>query len=200
MVEACYFCRRTQADLDHLNEEVRTKAYLSYFSNVRAQLDDRQRRITFLQRLRDEEGSDPHFRIGAEQVFADPPAYEKLMPWIDTLIEIARSQGPDAAPRGTIGELVQALLARERLLAAQTEEALAEIRGGFTAGGRSPFALHPTVLHLPVDWTVEAASFRWKATGPSDIEPLERKEGAARPTVTFTVQVCTVCERLGTPR
>ena len=93
MDDACYLCRRTQLDLDRLNEEIRTRVYLSYFSNLRGQIDEERRKITFLQRLKDEESGDPHFRINAKQVFGDPKAYEKLMPWIDTLIEVVHSRG-----------------------------------------------------------------------------------------------------------
>jgi len=88
MEDACYLCGRTQVDLDRLNEEIRTRVYLSYFSNARGQIDDERRTIAFLQRLKDEEGGYPHFRINARQVFGDPKAYEKLMPWIDTLVKI----------------------------------------------------------------------------------------------------------------
>jgi len=196
MVDACYLCRRTQADLDRLNEETRTRVYLSYFSNAHAQIDEQQRKITFLQRLKDEESADPHFRISAPQVFGDPMAYKKLMPWIETLMEIASPGGARGEVRGTIGELVESLLAQERSTIARLEEGLNQIRGGFASGGKAPFTLHPVSRAFPVEWTVDRRTFAWRSSQPSDVEPLGRTEGSAPPTVSLPLLLCTVCRSL----
>ena len=149
MVDSCYICRRTQVDLDHLNEEVRTRAYLSYFSNARSQIEDQSREINFLQRIQDEESGDPHFRINARQVFSDPEAYKKLMPWIETLMDIAKEHEKRPDDPRTIGELVPELLARERHLTAQMEQGLIELRGGFATGGKSPLSLEVVTYAFP---------------------------------------------------
>lgn len=196
MDDACYLCRRRQVDLDHLNEEVRTKVYLSYFSNIRAQVDELRRRTTFLQRLRDEEGSDPHFRIGAAQVFGDPAAYKKLMPWIDSLIEIARSAPGPAEVSGTIGELVDRLLEQVKMVATRTEEGLNRIREGFATDSHSPLKLEPVVLTYPVGWSVDGSGVAWKGGAPHENEPLHRPPGSSLPTVEIPLNLCTACRKL----
>jgi len=196
MVDACYLCRRTQADLDHLNEEIRTRVYLSYFSNARSQIDDQQRKISFLQRLKDEESADPHFRIGAPQVFGDPMAYKKLMPWIDTLMEIASPGGQRTDVRGSIGELVDTLLAQERSVIARLEEGLNQIRGGFTTGGKAPLTLHAVTRAFPVEWSVDGHAFVWRPSQASDREPLRRVEGSSKATVDVQLQICSACQEL----
>jgi hypothetical protein len=196
MVDSCYICGRSQADLDRLNEEVRARVYLSYFSSARGQIDEQQRKITFLQRLRDEESGDPHFRIGAPQVFADPTAYQKLMPWIDTLIEIAGPAFPPAELRGTIGELVEKLLSQERALTTKLEQALERIRAAFSSGARSPMVLREVGHAFPVEWAVDDLALAWRASQPGDREPLVRTAGSARPTVEIRLHLCTVCQAL----
>ena len=196
MVDACYVCRRTQADLDHLNEEIRTRVYLSYFSNIRAQLDERQRQIRFLQRLKDEESSDPHFRIGAAQVFGDPQAYEKLMPWIDTLLEIARGAGKPTDAHGTMGELVEKLLAEGRAAAARLEESLNRVRAGFATGGGSPLSLESVTQALPVAWPADLEGIEWLAGRVGDREPLRRSPGEAPPAVEVPLHLCSACRAL----
>ena len=196
MEDACYLCRRTQVDLDRLNEEIRTRVYLSYFSNVRGQIDDERRRITFLQRLKDEESGDPHFRINAKQVFGDPKAYEKLMPWIDTLIEIARSTDRPLDEHKTMGELVEELLAEERRLATQLEQGLNQLRSGFASGGRPPLRLEPVSSVLSVDWNLEGFPARWKPSRPNDREPLAHAAGEARTAVEVPMHICSVCRQL----
>jgi hypothetical protein len=183
-------------DLDRLNEEIRTRVYLSYFSNARAQIDEQRRKITFLQRLKDEESGDPHFRINAKQVFADPAAYKKLMPWIETLMEIAKADERRADDSRTMGELVEQLLAEERRVTTKLEEGLNQIRGGFATGGRLPLVLEPVTQPLPVEWTVDAIPFKWHAGQPSDREPLRREPGGARPTVDVQLHLCTLCQKL----
>jgi hypothetical protein len=196
MVDACYLCRRTQGDLDHLNEEIRTRVYLAYFSNARAQLDERKRRISFLQRLKDEESADPHFRIAAAQVFGDPPAYKKLMPWIDTLIDIASPGGKRADVAGTMGELVESLLAEERTTVAHMEEGLNRIRSEFTTGGKAPLTLHPITRRLPVEWSVDTPGFSWRPSQASDAEPLRRDPDSSRASVEVPLFICTACRQL----
>jgi len=196
MVDACYICRRTQADLDRLNEEARTRAYLSYFSNVRTQIEEQQRRIAFLQRLQDEESSDAHFRIAAQQVFGDPGAYQKLMPWIETLMEIADAEGGRTDVRGSIGELVVALLEKERARTARMEDGLSRLRGGFATGTHSPFALQAVTHAFPVDWPAEAEGFSWKASQASDREPLRRGGEGSKPTIEARLHICTACRAL----
>jgi len=196
MDDACYLCRRTQVDLDRLNEEVRTRVYLSYFSNVRGQLDDQRRKVTFLQRLKDEESGDPHFRIGAKQVFGDPKAYEKLMPWIDTLIEVARGAGRAPPEQQTIGELVEALLAEERKAAVRMEQGLDRVRSGFATGGHSPFSLETLPRAFPVEWSVDPALFSWRSAQPSDREPLKNDPSGAGRTVDYAVHLCSVCRAI----
>ncbi|HTT44742.1 MAG TPA: hypothetical protein VMH38_01840 [Thermoplasmata archaeon] len=196
MDDACYFCRRTQVDLDRMNEEIRTRVYLSYFSNLRAQIDDQHRRITFLQRLKDEESSDPHFRINAKQVFGDPKAYEKLMPWIDSLVEISRATGRSVDEKRTMGELVEEYLAEERRLAAELERGLERLRGGFTVGDKQPLRLESVTYSFPVEWSLEGFPARWKASQPGDREPLRHPPGQSRPTVDLPVHVCSVCRKI----
>jgi len=199
MVDSCFICRRTQVDLDRLNEEIRTRVYLSYFSNARGQIDDQRRRITFLQRLKDEESGDPHFRINAKQVFGDPKAYEKLMPWIDTLIEIVRTTGRSVDEHTTMGELVEELLAAERRTATELEQGLNQVRSGFAGGGRSPFSLEEVRISFPVDWTLEGTPFTWRSAQTNDREPLQRGVSGSRATVEFVAHLCTVCRRITGP-
>ncbi|MGP8159463.1 MAG: hypothetical protein ACLPWO_07670 [Thermoplasmata archaeon] len=196
MDDACYLCRRTQVDLDRLNEEIRTRVYLSYFSNARSQIDEQRRKITFLQRLKDEESGDPHFRINAKQVFGDPMAYKKLMPWIDTLMEIAHAEQKSVGETKSIGELVEELLTEERRLTSKLEEGLNQVRGGFATGGKSPLSLDTVSHFLPVDWSVDAYSLKWQ-TGPGgDREPLRRQPGDSKPTVEVQLHICTICQKL----
>jgi len=195
MDNACYLCRRTQTDLDHLNEEIRARVYLSYFSNARGQIDDQRRRLTFLQRLKDEESGDPHFRIGAQQVFADPGAYKKLMPWVDTLIEIAAG-GRSAGVQGSMGELVDALLTEERQKLLRMEEGLNHLRSGFASGGRSPFSLHEVTSSFPVEWPVEAQLLVWRPGGTNDREPLRHPSGSSERAVEVPLYICSVCQKL----
>jgi hypothetical protein len=196
MEDACYICHRTQTDLDRLNEEIRTRVYLAYFANTRNQIDDQRRKISFLQRLKDEESGDPHFRINAAQVFGDPPAYEKLMPWIDRLIEIVRTQGGPVDEKRTIGELVDHLLLDEKHLAAQLEQGLDQLRTRFATSGKVPVSLGEYTLPFPVEWSVEGASAKWRASPASDLEPLRHVPGDARSTVDVKVHLCSICRLL----
>ena len=194
MVDSCYICRRTQVDLDRLDEEIRTRVYLSYFSNARSQIDEQRRTISFLERLKDEESGDPHFRIGAKQVFADPMAYKKLMPWVDTLQKISESKSSE--PTGTIGELVASLLTEERRVAAGMEEGLNRIRGAFAAGGNSPISLQAVTYSFPVEWAPVVAPFAWQPSLPGEREPLRREPGQPRASVDVPIHLCSVCLRL----
>jgi len=196
MVDACYICRRTQLDLDHLNEEIRTRVYLSYFSNARSQIDEQRRKITFLQRLQDEESGDPHFRINAKQVFGDPMAYKKLMPWIDQLIEIvnAGEKRPDAS--STMAELVQEVLLQERRTISNMEQGLNEVRGGFASGGKSPLSLELVTPAFSVEWTLSGTPFTWRASQANDREPLRRQPGESKATVEIPIFLCSVCQRI----
>ena len=196
MPDACYLCRRTQADLDRLNEETRTRVYLSYFSNARGQLDEQLRRINFLQRIKDDEGADPHLRIPAQQIFGDPAAYKKLMPWIDTVIEIAGPGGARTPVTGTIGELVERLLGEERAVASGMELGLNELRGGFPVEGHSPLALRKVTVSLPVGWTVDGHRFAWHTVPAGEAEPLHRPPGSAKATADVELHLCAVCEKL----
>jgi hypothetical protein len=196
MVEACYICRRTQVELDHLNEEIRTRVYLSYFSNARGQIDEQRRRITFLQRLQDEESGDPHFRINAKQVFGDPVAYKKLMPWIDTLIEIASVGKKPFDDSRTIGELVQELLLEERHIITNMEEGLNEIRGAFATGGKSPLSLETVTYAFPVEWTIARDPLTWHAGQANDREPLRRPSGESKAVVEIPIHLCSVCQKI----
>jgi len=196
MDDACYLCRRTQIDLDRLNEEIRTRIYLSYFSNARSQIDEQRRKITFLQRLKDEESGDPHFRINAKQVFGDPKAYEKLMPWIDALIEIARTSSGPLDEKHTMGDLVDELLVEERHIATRLEQGLNQIRTGFATGGRSPLSLETVTLSLPVDWTLEGLPIAWQAGQANDREPLHSGAAGSRSTVDIPIHLCTACRKL----
>jgi hypothetical protein len=197
MEDACYICHRTQTDLDRFNEEIRTRVYLAYFANTRSQVDDQRRKISFLQRLKDEESGDPHFRINAAQVFGDPPAYEKLMPWIDRLIEIVRARGGPVDEKCTIGELVDHLLLDEKHLAAQLEEGLDQLRTRFATSGKVPVSLTEYTLPIPVEWSVEGSVSKWHASQPSDTEPLRHVPGEARSVVDVKVHLCSVCRQLG---
>lgn len=196
MVDSCYICRRTQVDLDHLNEEIRTRVYLSYFSNARGQIDEQRRKITFLQRLKDEESGDPHFRINARQVFGDPAAYKKLMPWIDTLMDIASSAGKPTENTATIGNLVDELLVAEHRTTSQMEEGLNELRNGFATGGKSPLSLHTVNLDFPVGWTIVGFPFTWRPSQPSDREPLRRSSSGSNATVEIPVHLCSICQKV----
>lgn len=199
MVDSCYFCRRTQSDLDRLNEEVRAKVYLSYFTNLRGQIDDEQRKIAFLQRLKDEEGGDPHFRIGAPQVFGDPGAYKKLMPWVDTLMEIAGAGAPRGELRGTIGELVETLLAQGHVRATELEAAMERMRAAFTSGTHSPLSLHEMTHTFPVEWPVGHVSSTWRSAQPGETEPLRREPGTPGALVDIRLHVCSICRKLTEP-
>jgi len=196
MVDSCYICRRTQADLDRLNEELRARVYFSYFSNARNQIDEQQRRFAFLQRLKDEEGGDPHFRINARQVFGDPKAYEKLMPWIGPLMEIANATELRSDDTRTIGRLVEELLDEEHRLASKMEQGLNQLRTGFASGGRFPLVLESVVYTFPVEWSVDSYPFTWHASQVSDREPLRRQPGESKPTVEVQLHLCSVCQRL----
>ena len=193
MVDSCYLCKRTQADLDHLIEEIRTRRYLSYFSEARGQMDEQQRKFTFLQRLKEEEGADPHFRINAKQVFGDPMAYKKLMPWIDTLKEIVHTTGATIDARRTIGELVEELLVEERRLATRMEQALNQLRTAFAAGGKSPLSLDAVTLTFSVDWSVEGLPFTWAAVA---MQTPRSTPGASKPFVEISVYLCSICQRI----
>jgi len=196
MDDACYICRRTQVDLDRLNEEIRTRVYLSYFSNARAQIDEQRRRITFLQRLKDEESGDAHFRIGAKQVFDDPMAYKKLMPWIDMLMEIASRGNVLPASTTTIGELVDQLLLEQRGITASMEEGMSRMREGFATGKRSPLTLETVTQVLPVAWSVDGYPFAWRSNPANDREPLRRPAGGSPAMVEFPLHICSVCQRI----
>lgn len=196
MVDSCYICRRTQVDLDHLNEEVRTRAYLSYFSNARSQIEDHSRRINFLQRLQDEESGDPHFRINVRQVFGDPGAYKKLMPWIETLMEIAKDSPPQPDDARTIGELVPELLAQERHTTAQLEQGLMELRGGFASGGKSPLSLEAVSYAFPVEWTIAGSPISWRGNQPSDREPLRQDPEGPKGLIDVPIHLCSICRKI----
>lgn len=196
MDDACYLCRRTQVDLDRLNEELRTRTYLSYFSNVRGQIDEQRRRISFLQRLKDEESGDPHFRINAKQVFSDPKAYEKLMPWIDTLIDIAKATGNPVDEKRTMGELVEELLRDERQVAIKLEQALNQLRTGFATGGQQPLRLEAVTYSLPVEWSIEGAPTDWKPSQPNEREPLTRDPGDPHSRVEIPIHLCSLCRKI----
>lgn len=183
-------------DLERLNEEVRTRVYLSYFSNARTRIDEQHRRIVFLQRLKDEEGGDPHFRINAKQVFGDPKAYEKLMPWIETLMEIAKGREGVTDDRRTIGELVEELLEDERHRIAKLEHGLNQIRAGFAATGNSPLSLEAFTIAFPVEWSADGKSFPWHETQGHDREPLRQDPGESKPRVEVTILLCSVCRQL----
>jgi len=196
MDDSCYICRRTQVDLDRINEEIRTRVYLSYFSNARGQIDEQRRKITFLQRLKDEESGDPHFRINANQVFGDPMAYKKLMPWIDTLMEIANAGGRRTDDARTMGELVEELLVEERRITSKLEEGLNQIRGGFATGGKLPLTLEAVSHPLPVEWSVEGFPIKWHASQASDHEPLRKEPGGPRSVVDVQIHLCTLCRKI----
>ncbi|MGA7476798.1 MAG: hypothetical protein WBW47_06220 [Thermoplasmata archaeon] len=196
MDDSCYICGRTQVDLDRLNEEIRTKVYLSYFSNARSQIDEQRRRINFLQRLKDEESGDPHFRINARQVFGDPTAYKKLMPWIDQLMEIAKTGEKRAEDPRSMGELIEDLLAEERRITTKLEDGLNQIRGGFATGGKLPLTLERVTHRLPVEWSVDGAPIKWHASHAGDREPLQREPGASRASVEVPLHLCTLCEKI----
>jgi len=123
-------------------------------------------------------------------------AYKKLMPWIDTLMEIARPGGKAAEVQGTIGELVEALLAEERAATSRMEVGLNQIRDGFATGGRSPLSLQTVVHPLPVEWSVDGHPFVWRASSANDREPLRRDPGAPKSTVDVPLHICTVCQML----
>jgi hypothetical protein len=200
MEESCYICRRTQVDLDRLNEEIRTRVYLSYFSNARGQIDEQRRKITFLQRLKDEESGDPHFRINAKQVFGDPMAYKKLMPWIDTLMDSANASEKRMDDKMTIGELVDMLLVEERRVISRMDDGLNQIRGGFATGGRFPLSLEIVTHAFPVDWSIAGGPFKWHTSHANDREPLQMQPGESKPTVEMQLHLCSVCKKfIGKP-
>lgn len=196
MNDACYLCRRTQVDLDHLNEEIRTRVYLSYFSQARGQLEQQQVRINFLRRLQEEEGGDAHFRIGVAQVFADPAAYRKLMPWIDTLLTIARAAPSAGGDAGTVGETVGRLLEYERGAAAKMEAGLNQIRAEFARGGRLPLTLESRTLEFPVDWGLDPLPFSWIPDAGGEREPLRRLPAGSGASVEVPIKICSVCARI----
>jgi len=196
MEDACYICHRTRTDVDRLNEEIRTRVYLEYFTNTRNQIDHERRKVVFLQRLKDEESTDPHFRINAGQVFGDPPAYEKLMPWIDRLIEITRARGGIAVEKLTIGELVERLLVEEKHLATALEQGLDEVRTRFASSGKLPVSLDEVQLLVPVDWSMADSPAKWQASQPGDVEPLRSIPGDPRSRVEVTVHLCSICRKL----
>jgi hypothetical protein len=196
MEDSCYVCRRTQVDLDRLNEEIRTRVYLSYFSNARNQIDEQRRKITFLQRLKDEESGDPHFRISAQQVFGDPGAYKKLMPWIDQLIEIAHARGKPTEEPKTIGALVEELLAEERRVAPSLEEGLEQIRAGFATAGKHPLSLDTVTYSFPVEWSVAGAPLAWRPGPGNEREPLQRPPGDSKSSVEVQMHLCSACRRI----
>jgi hypothetical protein len=183
-------------DLDRLNEEIRTKVYLSYFSNTRALIDEQRRKTTFLQRLKDEESGDPHFRINAKQVFDDPPAYKKLMPWIDTLMEIANANPDCKDDKATMGELVIKLLAEERRSIAKLDETLNQLRGGFATSGKRPLELEAVTHALPVEWAIPSSPQKWRGTRPDEREPLQLRPGDSTPTVEVQIHLCSMCRKL----
>jgi hypothetical protein len=194
MPEACYLCRRTQADLDRLNEEIRSRVYLSYFSNARSQLEELQRKIAFLQRLQDEAGTDPHLRLGATLVLGDQASYQKLLPWLGTLAEIVRSHAPPVALEGSVGELAERLLQEVRTLATGVERSLEEVRTAFSPGSGSPLGLKTVGRAFPVRWARELREFVWRPTLAGDQDPLQRRPDTV--TVEVPVLVCTVCAKL----
>ncbi|HKN07526.1 MAG TPA: hypothetical protein VJ021_08035 [Thermoplasmata archaeon] len=183
-------------DLDHLNEEVRTRAYLSYFSNARSQIEDQSRKINFLQRIQDEESGGLHFRINARQVFSDPEAYKKLMPWIETLMDIAKESAQQPDDPRTIGELVPELLARERHLTSQMEQGLIELRGGFATGGKSPLSLEAVTYAFPVEWTIAGSPITWHGSQPSDREPLRRDPEGSKTLIDIPIHLCSICRKI----
>jgi hypothetical protein len=183
-------------DLDRMNEEIRTKVYLSYFSNARGQVDEQRRRSTFLKQLKDEEGFDPHFRIKAKQVFEDPQAYKKLMPWIDRLMEIASTLDVRPDENATIGEVVDKLLAEVRQATAKMDEGMNRLGGAFATGGKTPLSLEMVNLTFPVEWLSEGYPFKWRGSDASDREPLQRKPGSSKPTVDMQFHVCSVCRMM----
>jgi hypothetical protein len=199
MEDACYFCRRTQVDLDRLNEETRTRVYLAYFTNARAQIDELRRKITFLQRLKEEEGGDPHFRINAKQVLSDPPAYKKMMPWIDTLVEVANSVELPKDDGRTMADLVGALLAVEHRTATNLEDAVNQLRNSFSSGERSPLTLQPLTVSVPVSWSVDRSAIHWRQSSSSDIEPIHSSPEAPGHFVDLALHVCSLCRRMVRP-
>jgi len=196
MEDSCYLCGRTQTDLDRLNEEIRTRVYLSYFSNVHGQIDDERRKLNFLQRLKDEEGGDPHFRISARQVFGDPKAYEKLMPWADKLIEMARESQHSIEERTTIGDLVDQLLQERHNRAAELEQGLNQIRAGFATGGKFPFYLERVAESFPVEWAVSPSRVTWRPSQSGEREPLQQTAGESKSVVEAPIFLCSVCRKL----
>ena len=196
MDDACYLCRRTQSDLDRLNEELRTHAYLAYFSRARSALDDQRRRLNLLQRLKDEESGDAHFRIPAAQVFGDPPAYEKLMPWIAKLIEIAGSPTTSADLSGTMGDLIDRLLVRERSATVHLEEALNRLRSAIPPASGVPIRLETIGIGLPVPWAVDPSIAPPGPEADGSAGPLRPETGGGRTLIDLPVHLCTVCREL----
>jgi hypothetical protein len=196
MEDSCYICRRTQVDLDRMNEEIRTRVYLSFFSRARNQIDEQRRRITFLQRLKEEESGDPHFRINAKQVFGDPMAYKKLMPWIDTLMEVVQETGKPLDESKTMGGLVEELLVGERKTAQRLEEGLDQIRTGFATGAKRPFSLDLVTITFPVDWMVAGAPFVWRADSTEEPKALGGGAGGAKSSVEVQLHLCSACQRI----
>jgi hypothetical protein len=182
-------------DLDHLNEEIRTRVYLSYFSNARSQIDEQRRKIAFLQRLHDEESGDAHFRINAQQVFGDPLAYKKLMPWIETLMEIVTASEKGRQSSGSMGDLIKELLVEEHRITTSMEEGLNHLREGFATGGRTPLTLIPVKHAFPVDWTIVGFPFTWHASQANDREPLLRVVGQPKAMIEIPLYICSVCQR-----
>ena len=170
--------------------------YLSYFSNARSQIDEQRRKIAFLQRLHDEESGDAHFRINAQQVFGDPLAYKKLMPWIETLMEIVAASEKGRQSSGTMADLIKELLVEEHRTTTSMEEGLNHLREGFATGGKSPLSLVAIISAFPVDWTIVGFPFGWIASQANDREPLLRTAGQSKAMVEIPLHICSVCQRI----
>ncbi len=194
MADSCYLCRRTQAELDRLNEETRARVYLSYFSNARAQLDDVLQRIGLLERLADEEGGGPYFRQAAGTVFAALDSEANTLPWLRALRNLVPPGALD--PTGTIEDLVAALIAEHRQRAAALERILADLRSTLASPRKGPLVLEPTNLPVPIDGAGEPGSLVWSSAGGAGPEPLHRSSDGTRARVDLPVHLCTVCRIL----
>lgn len=196
MEDSCYICRRTRSELDRLNEETRTRVYLQYFTNAHGLLDELNRRTTFLQRLKDEEGGDAHLRINAHQVFADPQAYEKMMPWIGRVMEIAHDSPLVKDSSKSIGELLGGLLAEGHNHARAVEEALDQVRAAFAPGQHAPLALEAVSVVVTAPWVLGEDAYVWRTTEKSGAEPLRRVAGRPRPELPMPIFLCTICRAI----